>query len=156
MLSLTLLCYTQVHYYPHSQVWELRILVADWGDAGHYTCKTNTVPYRQELVTLVVRDTVAVIAGQEERIIKVGSRLLLHCVVELGKGPNKHFRSVAVLHWFVNQRLVDPVAGHEVGEMVSRVSRIKIIIIDQAQIRVVLDELINRCIQMNSSLNPFK
>ena len=121
MLSLTLLCYTQVHYYPHSQVWELRILVADWGDAGHYTCKTNTVPYRQELVTLVVRDTVAVIAGQEEKIIKEGSRLLLHCVVELGKGPNKHFRSVAVLHWFVNQRLVDPAGGHEVGEVETRV-----------------------------------
>ena len=135
---------------------ELRILVSDLNDSGQYTCNTNTRPFRQEVVTLVVRDTVAVIAGQKERILKEGSRLVLHCLVELGRGPNKHFRSVAVLHWFVNQRLVDPVAGHEVGEMVSRVSRIKIIIIDQAQIRVVLDELINRCIQMNSSLNPFK
>ena len=135
---------------------ELRILVSDLADSGQYTCNTNTRPFRQEVVTLVVRDTVAVIAGQKERILKEGSKLVLHCLVELGRGPNKHFRSVAVLHWFVNQRLVDPVAGHEVGEMVSRVSRIKIIIIDQAQIRVVLDELINRCIQMNSSLNPFK
>ena len=135
---------------------ELRILVTDLADSGQYTCNTNTRPFRQEVVTLVVRDTVAVIAGQKERILKEGSRLVLHCLVELGKGPNKHFRSVAVLHWFVNQRLVDPVAGHEVGEMVSRVSRIKIIIIGQAQIRVVLDELINRCIQMNSSLNPFR
>ena len=135
---------------------ELRILVSDLNDSGQYTCNTNTRPFRQEVVTLVVRDTVAVIAGQKERILKEGSKLVLYCLVKLGKGPNKHFRSVAVLHWFVNQRLVDPVAGHEVGEMVSRVSRIKIIIIDQAQIRVVLDELINRCIQMNSSLNPFK
>ena len=135
---------------------ELRILVSDLNDSGQYTCNTNTRPFRQEVVTLVVRDTVAVIAGQKERILKEGSKLVLYCLVELGKGPNKHFRSVAVLHWFVNQRLVDPVAGHEVGEMVSRVSRIKIIIIDQAQIRVVLDELINSCIQINSSLNPFK
>ena len=101
---------------------ELRILVSDLADSGQYTCNTNTRPFRQEVVTLVVRDTVAVIAGQKERILKEGSRLVLHCLVELGRGPNKHFRSVAVLHWFVNQRLVDPAAGHEVGEMVSRVS----------------------------------
>ena len=103
-------------------MWELRILVADLADSGQYTCKTNTIPFSQEVFTLRVRDTVAVITGQKERILKEGSRLVLHCTVELGRGPNKHFRSVAVLHWFVNQRLVDPAAGHEVGEMVTRVS----------------------------------
>ena len=110
----------QVHHYPHSSVWELRILVSDWADSGQYTCKTNTVPDRQELFTLMVKDTVAVIGGPRERILKKGSRLLLHCVVELGMGPNKHFRELAVLHWFVNQRLIDPEAGREVGGVRTR------------------------------------
>ena len=103
----------QVHYYPRSDVWELRILVSDWSDSGQYSCKTNTVPGRHELFQLMVKDTVAVIGGPKERILKEGSRLLLHCVVELGRGPNRHFRESAVMHWFVNQRLIDSGAGRE-------------------------------------------
>ena len=112
--------FLQVHFYPHSGVWELRILVVDWADSGQYSCKTNNVPFRQELFILSVRDTVAVIEGASERILKEGSRLLLHCVVELGGGPNRHFRESAVLHWFVNQRLIDPEAGREVGRVRTR------------------------------------
>ena len=110
----------QVHFYPRSQVWELRILVSDWSDSGQYSCKTNTVPGRHELFQLMVKDTVAVIGGPKERILKEGSRLLLHCVVELGRGPNRHFRESAVMHWFVNQRLIDPGAGREVGGVMTR------------------------------------
>jgi hypothetical protein len=72
----------------------LRILVSDWSDSGQYSCKTNTVPGRQELFKLMVKDT------PKERILKEGSRLLLHCVVELGRGPNRHFRESAVMHWW--------------------------------------------------------
>ena len=63
-----------VHYYPRSHVWELRILVSDWSDSGEYSCKTNTVPGRQEVFQLRVKDTVAVIGGAKERILKEGSR----------------------------------------------------------------------------------
>ena len=111
-----------MHFYPRSYVWELRILVVDWSDSGQYSCKTATgwQVGRHELFKLRVRDTVAVIEGASERILKEGSRLLLHCVVELGGGPNRHFRESAVLHWFVNQRLIDPEAGREVGGVRTR------------------------------------
>ena len=110
----------QVHFYPRSCVWELRILAVDWSDAGQYSCKTNTSPARYELVQLRVKDTVAVISGPKEMILKEGSRLLLHCVVELGRGPDRHFRESAVMYWFVNQRLIDPEAGREVGGVKTR------------------------------------
>ena len=48
--------------------------------------------------------------------LKAGSQLRLHCSVDLGEqGPDQHFLSSAVLHWFLGQRLIDPGAGRERG-----------------------------------------
>ena len=91
-------------------------------DAGEYECQANTQPKREFSISLRVADTVAVITGPKEVFLKAGSQLRLHCVVDLGRGPDKNFRDTAELHWFVNQRLIDPGAGRE--KNVKTVSRI--------------------------------
>ena len=105
--------YFQVHFYPVSGIWELRIRMVGVEDIGEYECQANTEPKRQFSITLGVADTVAVISGPKEVFLKAGSQLRLHCTVDLGRGPDEHFRDTAVLHWFVNQRLIDPGAGRE-------------------------------------------
>ena len=42
-------------------------------------------------------------------MIRAGSTLKLSCKVYLGpKGPDAHYRETAVVHWFHDQRLLDP------------------------------------------------
>ena len=82
-------------------------------DVGEYECQANTEPKREFSISLGVANTVAVITGPKEVFLEAGSQLQLHCVVDLGRGPDAHFRETAVLHWFVNQRLIDPGAGRE-------------------------------------------
>ena len=82
-------------------------------DVGEYECQANTEPKREFSISLSVADTVAVISGPKEVFLKAGSQLRLHCIVDLGRGPDEHFQETAVLHWFVNQRLIDPGAGRE-------------------------------------------
>ena len=82
-------------------------------DVGEYECQANTEPKREFSISLGVADTLAVISGPKEVFLKAGSQLRLHCVFDLGRGPDSHFRKTAVLHWFVNQRLIDPGAGRE-------------------------------------------
>ena len=103
----------QVHFYPVSGIWELRISKVGVEDVGEYECQANTEPKREFSISLGVADTVAVISWPKEVFLKAGSQLRLHCVVDLGRGPDSHFRKTAVLHWFVNQRLIDPGAGRE-------------------------------------------
>lgn len=91
------------------------MLMIDWDDAGVYMCKTNSGT-RSEQFSLSVSETVAVITGgPRERHLVEGDSLMLHCLVKLAQGPNTYFRQSAVLHWFHNQRLIDPDAGREVG-----------------------------------------
>ena len=55
-------------------------------------------------------------SGPREVFLKAGSQLRLHCAVHLGEqGPDQHFLTTAVLHWFLGQRLIDPGAGRERG-----------------------------------------
>ena len=103
----------QVHFYPVSGIWELRIKKVGVEDVGEYECQANTEPKREFSLSLGVADTVAVITGPKEVFLKAGSQLRLHCVVDLGRGPDPDFRKSAVLHWFLNQRLIDPGAGRE-------------------------------------------
>ena len=82
-------------------------------DVGEYECQANTEPKREFSISLGVADTLAVISGPKEVFLKAGSQLRLHCVVDLGRGPDSHFRKTAVFHWFVNQGLIDTGAGRE-------------------------------------------
>ena len=82
-------------------------------DVGEYECQANTEPKREFSISIGVEDTIAVISGPKEVFLKAGSQLRLHCVVDLGRGTDEHFQETAVLHWFVNQRLIDPGAGRE-------------------------------------------
>ena len=89
-------------------------MVSDREDSGLYSCKTNSVnQLSREQMELVVVESKAVIRGPKERFLTEGSNLLLHCVLELGKGPNTHYKQLAVLHWFHNQRLLDPDLNHK-------------------------------------------
>ena len=97
-----------MHHYPVSGVWELRLIVSDRVDSGVYSCKTNSAAQaRREEVELVVVESRASISGPRERFLTHGSNLLLHCTLELGIGPNIHYKKLAVLHWFQDQRLLD-------------------------------------------------
>lgn len=45
-----------------------------------------------------------------EKYVKVGSSLRLTCRVYLGpQGPDQDYRETAVVHWFQDQRLLDPI-----------------------------------------------
>ena len=59
---------------------------------------------------LFVAETKAHILGKSSnRLIRSGSTLKLSCRVYLGrKGPDAHYRDTAVIHWFHDQRLLDP------------------------------------------------
>ena len=86
----------------------MRLVVSDRVDSGLYSCKTNSATQaRREEVELMVVESRASISGPRERFLTRGSKLLLHCTLELGNGPNTHYKKLAVLHWFQDQRLLD-------------------------------------------------
>ncbi|XP_023335299.1 protein turtle homolog A [Eurytemora carolleeae] len=90
-------------------VWELRLGLVGGEDAGRYQCQTNTEPKGDWTVNLVVQETRAEVTGPKELYLKAGSALRLVCRVNLGpSGPDQHFRDTGVLHWFQDQRLLDP------------------------------------------------
>jgi len=106
----------EVHFYPVSGIWELRISRLGEQDGGEYGCQANTAPRREARILLEVEETQAEIVGPAELFLRPGSKLELHCRVGLGRaGPDDHFRKTAVLHWFQDQRLIDPGAGREKG-----------------------------------------
>ena len=54
-------------------------------------------------------ETKAQIPGKIDRVVKVGSTLRLTCKVYLGRdGPDEDYKKTAVVHWFHDQRLLDP------------------------------------------------
>ena len=53
----------QVHFYPLSGIWELRIGMLRLSDRGEYDCHANSEPRKQFRINLNVEDTVAVISG---------------------------------------------------------------------------------------------
>ena len=54
-------------------------------------------------------ETRAVIDGEVDHYVKVGSTLHLTCRVYLGTaGPDDFYAKTAVIHWFHDQRLLDP------------------------------------------------
>ena len=54
-------------------------------------------------------ETQAEIEGENDHFIKVGSTLRLTCKVYLGDaGPDDLYAKTAVIHWFHDQRLLDP------------------------------------------------
>ena len=96
-----------------------------------FTSQAIATPRRKAQVVLEVEETQAEIVGPAELFLRPGSKLELHCRVPLGRaGPDDHFRwtgsplmratvfflrRTAVLHWFQDQRLIDPGAGREKG-----------------------------------------
>ena len=59
----------QVHFYPLSGIWELRIGMLRLADAGLYECQANTEPKDQFPINLIIEDTVAVISGNNDDIM---------------------------------------------------------------------------------------
>ena len=58
---------------------------------------------------IFIAETKAKIPGPDTIYIKSGSTLKLSCKVYLGpRGPDQDYRQHAVVHWFHEQRLLDP------------------------------------------------
>ena len=64
-LMMIMMILTQVHFYPLSGIWELRIGMLRLADGGLYECQANTEPKDQFPIALNIEDTVAVISGEE-------------------------------------------------------------------------------------------
>ena len=58
---------------------------------------------------MIVTETQAKIDGDVDHFVKVGGTLRLSCRVYLGhQGPDDVYAKTAVIHWFHDQRLLDP------------------------------------------------
>lgn len=89
-------------------IWSLVIRRVGHSDAGNYECQTNSEIKGSVTVNLDIKETKARIRGPTE-YIHSGSTLKLSCQVYLGhKGPDEAYAQNAVIHWFHEQRLLDP------------------------------------------------
>ncbi|TRY70331.1 hypothetical protein TCAL_09632, partial [Tigriopus californicus] len=94
----------------HNGVWALNIAKVGHADAGLYECQTNSEVKGSITIQLDIMETTAEIMGPTEKYVKVGSSLRLTCRVYLGpQGPDQDYRETAVVHWFQDQRLLDPI-----------------------------------------------
>ena len=60
-------------------------------------------------VSVCLSETIAEIIPPTSKYVKAGSSLRLACRVYLGEeGPDEAYKSTAVVHWFQDQRLLDP------------------------------------------------
>lgn len=90
-------------------IWSLEIRKVGHEDAGIYECQTNSEVKESVTVDLQIMETRAEIKGPLSKYVKAGSSVKLDCRVFLGDtGPDEDYKRSAVIHWFHEQRLLDP------------------------------------------------
>ncbi|XP_014214704.1 uncharacterized protein LOC106643904 [Copidosoma floridanum] len=91
----------QTRHFQHSEDWTLQIKYVQNRDAGVYECQVSTHPPTSIFLILEVVEARAEIVGKDERYLRPGSTLQLHCVVK------NSTEQPSFLFWYHNKRMVN-------------------------------------------------
>ncbi|XP_066582813.1 uncharacterized protein [Prorops nasuta] len=91
----------QAIHFHHSEDWTLQIKYVQSRDGGMYECQVSTHPPTSIFLFLEVVDAKTEISGPQEKFVRPGSTLELHCLVK------KSTETPSYLFWYHNLRMIN-------------------------------------------------